>query len=439
LDTLSFAMGVNQWANVLAVPYHNLRAAWSGVLVLSPYTNRIWTDTDAVNLKLLCDESSSILAEQNSSSGLSESADNLHQSLEDMQQKLREALEERRLLLEELITARQEKESVGLDVDLASIMAVQQEAHQTITTLQAENTSLRQAMQGNSLDNFQTDSQLFEQELHTSLEELARLQNALAEANITIMNLQQRSVQPGQVSDDTRRNIQATVQKLNSPVLSILTYADLLMSDPSGGADSLQKNYIDRIHESAGQIKELANDLAQSIEPAANLVELAPRQVAINPVIDLAVNVVAPYIHEKGIDLKVKLPDVEAFLYADRDALQQIMTYLLQNAVAVTPTSGIIRLDAEISTSEEEGPYLIVQVTDEGGGIPVSEISKVFDREYRTEHPSIPGIGDRGVGLAITRTLVEAHRGRIWVDSNEPGTSTFSVLLPIENVQSNGF
>ena len=64
LDTLSFAMGVNQWANVLAVPFHNLNAAWSGVLVLSPYTNHLWTDTDAVNLKLLCDESASILAEQ---------------------------------------------------------------------------------------------------------------------------------------------------------------------------------------------------------------------------------------------------------------------------------------------------------------------------------------------------------------------------------------
>ena len=439
LDTLSFAIGVNQWANVLAVPYHNLQAAWSGVLVLSPYTNRIWTDTDAVNLKLLCDESASILAEQKYTSEGTQTADHLQQSLEDTQKKLMEALEERRLLLEELISARQESESDRLDVDLASIMAVQQEAHQTINTLQAENSSLRQAMQANSFDNSHTDSELFEQELHTSLEELARLQNALAEANITIMNLQQRSVQPGQVSDDTRRTIQAAVEKLNSPVLSILTYADLLAGDPSGSTDPLQKSYLDRIHESASQVKDLANELAQSIEPTASLVELAPRQVAINPVIDLAISVVTPFIHEKGIELTVNMPDVEAFVYADRDALQQIMTYLLQNAAAVTPPSGTIRLDAMVSTGEEEGPYLIVQVTDEGGGIPIMEISKVFDRDYRTEHPSIPGIGDRGVGLAITRTLVEAHRGRIWVDSNEPGTSTFSVLLPVENVQNNGF
>ena len=68
-----------------------------------------------------------------------------------------EALEERRLLLEELISARQASESGGLDYDLASIMAVQQEAHETINTLEAENSSLRLAIQANSCDNSQTD------------------------------------------------------------------------------------------------------------------------------------------------------------------------------------------------------------------------------------------------------------------------------------------
>jgi len=168
-------------------------------------------------------------------------------------------------------------------------------------------------------------------------------------------------------------------------------------------------------------------------------VELASRQVAINPVIESAVNVVTPFLTEKGIDLQVTLPEAEAFVYADRDALQQILTYLLQNAAAVTPPSGAITLDAKVTSSPDDGPFLTVQVTDEGGGIPIEEIGKVFDREYRSEHPSIPGIGDRGVGLAITRTLVEAHRGRIWVESKDPGTSTFSVLLPVENLQTNGF
>ncbi|HEY4692853.1 MAG TPA: HAMP domain-containing sensor histidine kinase [Bellilinea sp.] len=439
LDTLTFALGVNQWANVLAVPFHNLSAAWSGVVVLSPYTNRSWTDTDAVNLKLLCDESASILAEQKSASESKLPASTIQQSLEAAQRQLMEALEDRRVLLEELITLRQEREPVVMDVDLASIMAVQQEAHQTISYLEAENSSLRLAMQDRGPINLQTDSQFIEQELHTSLAELARLQNALAEANITIMNLQQRSIQPGHVSDETRRSVQATVEKLNSPVLSILAFTELLAGEGAGDLDPAQKSYIDRIHESADQVKALADELVQSTDQTASPVELASRQVAINPVIELAVNVVTPFLTEKGIDLQVTLPEAEAFVYADRDALQQILTYLLQNAAAVTPPSGAITLDAKVTSSPDDGPFLTVQVTDEGGGIPIEEIGKVFDREYRSEHPSIPGIGDRGVGLAITRTLVEAHRGRIWVESKDPGTSTFSVLLPVENLQTNGF
>ena len=131
----------------------------------------------------------------------------------------------------------------------------------------------------------------------------------------------------------------------------------------------------------------------------------------------------------KRYRLTGKTARVEAFVYADRDALQQILTYFLQNAAAITPPTGTITLDARISAGDDDGPYLIVEVTDQGGGIPMDEVGKVFDREYRSEHPSIPGIGDRGVGLAITRTLVEAHQGRIWVESNDTGYFHFQRIV----------
>jgi len=439
LDTLTFAMGVSQWSNVLAVPFHNLHAAWSAVIVLSPYSNHSWTDGDAVNLKLLCDESASILAEQKPALETALNANSQQRSLEQTQRQLKEVLDDRRTLLEELATLRTERDSGGMDYDLASIMAVQQEAHETIAHLEAENSSLRLAIQDRSVTNSQPDSQFLEQELHTSLTELARLQNALAEANITIMNLQQRSTVPGQVTDEVRQSILDIVLKLNSPVVSLLAYADLLAGEIVDKLDPQQMSYVDRIHESADQIKTLADELVRSTDQNPSPVELAPRQVAVNPVMEQALNAVAPSINEKGIDLQVTLPESEAYVYADRDALQQILTYLLQNAAAITPRAGTITLDARISSGDDDGPYLIVEVTDQGGGIPIDEVGKVFDRDYRSEHPSIPGIGDRGVGLAITRTLVEAHQGRIWVESNDSGTSTFSVLLPVENVQTDGF
>lgn len=72
-----------------------------------------------------------------------------------------------------------------------------------------------------------------------------------------------------------------------------------------------------------------------------------------------------------------------------------------------------------------------MQVTDSGGGVAVEDLPRVFLRRFRAELPLIQGLADNGLGLSIARTLVEAHRGRIWVESKPGQTTTFSVLLPV--------
>jgi len=363
----------------------------------------------------------------------------LYSLLAKNQEELSTTREELRLLLEEMDALRSEQETASSDFTLESILAVQQESQRMITGLEAENASLRLAAQEQLLDAPQPESEYLEQELRSSLEELARLQNALAEANITIMNLQQRGAHPGQLSQDAGQRFQTTLQKLNSPVSSILAYSDLLSGEVIAGLDPLQQNFVTRIHDSANQIKSLTDELIHTSEQTISPVELATGQVAVNPVIDQAVIDISPTLDQKYIDIHLAVPSSLPKVFADRDALQQIVTYLLQNAAAVTPAHGTISLDAQITEGEDGSPYLVIQVTDEGGGIPAAELGKVFDRDYRLLHPSVSAIGDRGVELAITRTLVEAHRGRIWAESVQPGTSTISVLLPIENQPVSGF
>ena len=74
-----------------------------------------------------------------------------------------------------------------------------------------------------------------------------------------------------------------------------------------------------------------------------------------------------------------------------------------------------------------------MQIADQGGGIPKEDLSRVFSRLYRADNPLIQGVGDTGVGLSIVKTLVEAHNGRIWVDTEIGKGSTFSLLIPISN------
>jgi two-component system sensor histidine kinase ResE len=135
-------------------------------------------------------------------------------------------------------------------------------------------------------------------------------------------------------------------------------------------------------------------------------------------------------VREKNISMHLDLPKNMAPIHADREALQQILIHLLQNAGAASPLEGSVHL--RVQTRAEEGlEYVLIQVRDSGGGIPAEDLPRVFTRLYRADNVLIQGVGDTGVGLSIAKTLTEAQKGRIWVDS-EPGSgATFSVLLPI--------
>jgi two-component system phosphate regulon sensor histidine kinase PhoR len=115
------------------------------------------------------------------------------------------------------------------------------------------------------------------------------------------------------------------------------------------------------------------------------------------------------------------------------------MNNLLGNAIKSTPVGGTIGIATSIheengKAAPEEGEtasYLKVAIRDSGGGIAEKDLIRVFDRFYRAERPLIEGLGETGVGLSIVKSLVEAHGGRVWVESEIGEGSIFCFLLPI--------
>jgi signal transduction histidine kinase len=107
----------------------------------------------------------------------------------------------------------------------------------------------------------------------------------------------------------------------------------------------------------------------------------------------------------------------------------------LENAIIVTPADGEITLLAKAEQKENNPSYIMISVTDQGGGIEQGDMQRVFLRRYKMENPLIQGIGDAGVGLSIVKSLVELYKGRVWVDTSEGVGSTFSVLLPLAEDQ----
>lgn len=215
---------------------------------------------------------------------------------------------------------------------------------------------------------------------------------------------------------------------------SIVGYTDLLLGELIGLLGAMQRKFLERVKASIERMGGLVDDLIQTTTVQSRELELSPEMVDLNTIIDDAVASSIARLREKNILLRMDLPDRLPLIRADRDALQQILLHLLQNAGAATPVEGEILLRAQIERKDEQPGFILVQVADLGGGISAEDLPRVFSRLYRADNALIQGVGDTGVGLSIVKALVEAHGGRVWVDSVTGIGSTFSVLLPLTEV-----
>src|SRR6185436_15681126 len=271
-------------------------------------------------------------------------------------------------------------------------------------------------------------SKQVEDELRRTLEEVARLQNQLAEANIRIIEAEKSTSNAH--STEQAEVVASISQELRQPMSSIVGYTDLLLGDCVGIVGALQRKFVERIRASTERIGALIDDLIQVTTLETGLNELKPEPVDLNVIIDNAMSYTSSQVREKNISLHLDLPKNVAPIYADREALQQILIQLLQNAGTASPVEGAVHLRVQ-TKAEDAREYVLIQVSDTGGGIPAEDMQRVFTRLYRADNVLIQGVGDTGVGLSIAKTLTEAQKGRIWVETELGSGSTFSVLLPI--------
>ena len=309
---------------------------------------------------------------------------------------------------------------------------MQDEAQKAIEKLKKENEELRAAKKDvkdvKSIGTSGANAKQMEGELRMTLEEVARLQNQLAEANM-------RAIEAEKGATVTRSSEQAEVvasisQELRQPMSSIVGYTDLLLGESVGILGALQRKFVERIKSSTERIGTLIDDLIQVTILETGLNELKPEQVDLNLIIDNAMSYTSSQVREKNISMHLDLPKNMSPIYADREALQQILIHLLQNAGSASPVEGTVHLTVQ-TQSDAGKDYVQIQVSDTGGGISAGDLPRVFTRLYRADNVLIQGVGDTGVGLSIAKTLTEAQKGRIWVESQAGVGSTFSVLLPI--------
>jgi signal transduction histidine kinase len=268
-----------------------------------------------------------------------------------------------------------------------------------------------------------------------TLQEVASLKIQLEESQRKVQQMESRPVDynvPAAQADI----IASIAQELRQPMSSIVGYTDLLLGESVGILGALQRKFLERVKASTERMGALVDDLIQVSSSGGEKVDLTPESVDLNTLIDEAVALTMGQLREKNILLRVDIPVPLPSITADKDAMQQIFIHLLQNAGSASRMEGEITIRAVLKKEEGEQDFILLQVTDSGAGISPEDMPRVFSRLYRADNALIQGVGDTGVGLSIVKTLVEAHGGRIWVDSEIGKGSTFSILLPVTEVET---
>jgi PAS domain S-box-containing protein len=216
--------------------------------------------------------------------------------------------------------------------------------------------------------------------------------------------------------------INAVSHDLRSPLSGILIATHLVSQ--TGEVNAQQLDFLETIEQRVAAMTEQIDDLLDSARIEAGIdMELEP--CAVVPLISQVVNQLEEQVHEKQIQLNVRVDANLPPVTGNAMRLRQVLSNLISNAIKYTPDGGEISVRAKLSHNE-----IVVSVQDTGIGIPVSDQPHIFDKFYRVDRPEQAHIKGTGLGLAITRSIVEKLEGRIWVQSEVNVGSTFSFALP---------
>ncbi len=217
--------------------------------------------------------------------------------------------------------------------------------------------------------------------------------------------------------------------ELRTPLNSILGFADVILEGLDGPLTGNMTNDLQLIQKNGQHLLHLINDVLDMAKISAGRMNLNPEKFRVRDVIEDAVNIAAPLAASKSLVLAVQEgADQDVEIVADPTRIRQVMLNVVNNAVKFTETGGV-----EIGVTRADANVLI-SVRDTGVGIPPDHLETVFQEFTQVDTSETRKAGGTGLGLPISRKLIEMHGGRMWAESmGIPGEgTTLYVELPIE-------
>lgn len=219
--------------------------------------------------------------------------------------------------------------------------------------------------------------------------------------------------------------VNMVAHELRSPLVAIKQQNNVLLEGLCGPLGEKQHEFVSRGSNKIDALLELINDLLDvaKIEAGKYVQRRVPTDIG--KIIEDTVDLMESRAKEKGIALSFSLKDLKP-VQADPKNIEEIFNNLISNAINYSPEGGQVTVSAQ-----GLGEYMEIKVEDTGVGISPEELPKIFDKFYRVKHPKTRQVTGTGLGLAIVKGIVDAHQGKIDVESIVDKGTIFKILLPM--------
>jgi signal transduction histidine kinase len=216
---------------------------------------------------------------------------------------------------------------------------------------------------------------------------------------------------------------------------SIKGYSELLAKGAVGPVTDMQSNFLNTIHSNVERMSTLVSDLNDNSKIEAGRLRLDFKATELADAVDEVMRSTKRQLDEKKQTVETKIPAKLSKIWADRTRLMQILVNLISNAHKYTPEGGKIVVGAEQAENQwdPEGATQVVHiwVQDTGIGISLEDQKKIFQKFFRSDDQKARESPGTGLGLNITKSLIEMMGGRVWFDSEFRQGTTFHFTVPV--------
>lgn len=214
--------------------------------------------------------------------------------------------------------------------------------------------------------------------------------------------------------------------ELRTPLHSIIGFSEMLYDELYGTLNHIQKDYIAIILDSAKHLLQIIGDILDISSIESKKITLDKQKISIKEIINSVVTIIRPHAEDNELELIIKISEEIPQILADPIRIKQVISNLLSNAVKFTPEGGTITVEAF-----RKGDEIGVSVTDTGIGIKEEHQKNIFNEFYQCEDPYKRLFEGVGLGLPLSKKLIELHNGRIQLESTYGVGTKISFYLPV--------